>query len=392
MQQTRQKRDPSPSGAQWDASITLRAVQSESLQIRNSTNVQKYPPSPTSTTFQSCSSSSLSNTMSPNTSSRSVGSSNRTTMSNVTTDSIGQQQIEQRGRQGFVSNNNNNKFHSYSLSVDTAKAQQQFYKQHETALGLFRSVEATSPTSTTGSQYHYWRGGDSPALIKGSEPPFIYAERRPSWTLDNTYSSTQRGAPLLSPNPTSFDNHHLKHRKAESQGNPLHNIQMIEQEAKALMLLRSESSQKNEKNAIVKPLRISSKPQSNQGEKVRFDDSHSNPKRSLKDEPSVRPSFLKKAFGSPQKKIEKETKTETPIRSAIRNSHSSSSLRHQKGKQRETLTRMISAPTLIETSSTASPVLQQQIHSFPERQKSEDVSQPKRRKRAPPPPPPRRKQ
>ncbi|MCO5613985.1 hypothetical protein L7F22_068265 [Adiantum nelumboides] len=420
MHQHSQRRDPSPSGAQWDASITLRAVQSESLQMRNPSNVQKYPPSPTSSNFPSSSSSSL-GTTTPGTmtnASSSIGSmnvsSNRTTMSN-STDSIAQQNAtDPRGRSGFKQNG----FHSYSLSVDTAKAQQQ-QQQHQSALGLFRSMEATSPTSTAGSQYHYWRGGDSPALMKGSEPPLIYAERRPSWTLEQV-SSTARGAPLLSPTATGFENYHMQHKKAESQSNPLDSIQMIEQEAKALMLLRSESGQKIEKyNTPVKPLRISSrtsqggtdyssKEKQTKPEGVRFDESRPTTKRSVSVEltPSTsRPSFFKKAFGSPQKSKEKTIKEEkrqtNPTRSIVRSSHSSSSLR---GKQREHLTRMISAPTLVETSSTASPVQEQMgFKSYPspkermeELQKTEDAilglsEQPKRRKRAPPPPPPRRK-
>ncbi|PWN33701.1 uncharacterized protein FA14DRAFT_180337 [Meira miltonrushii] len=404
MHQHRHRRDPSPSGAQWDASITLRAVQSESLQMRNPSNVSKYPPSPTSTTFSSASYNTLPSTM-MTTNTSSTSTSNRTTMSNSTDPPIGQQAINLRGRPAG--------FHSYSLSVDTAKAQQQ------TALGLFRSTEATSPTSTTGSQYHYWRGGDSPVLMKGSEPPFNYAERRPSWTQENV-SSTRRGAPLLSPTSTSFDQPRTQHKRAESHSNPLDNIKLIEQEAKALMLLRSESGQKSEKNAPVKPLRISSRmpegvtdyssaEKEGNKERVRFDDSRPTAKRSLTVEPTPtsRPSFFKKAFGSPLKKTEKEAKEERrttqtmpTTRSIVRNSHSSSSLR-QKSKQRDTLTRMISAPTLIETSSTASPVQTQM--QFPQNDRKETLpkaedsiaglngNQPKRRKRAPPPPPPRRK-
>lgn len=408
MHQHKNGRDPSPSGARWDASITLRAVQSESLlQMRNPSNVPKYPPSPTSTTtFSSASINSGPNTMMTNASS-SIGSantSNRTTMSNPT-DSIGQQAIQSREKPAG--------FHSYSLSVDTAKAQQQ------TALGLFRSIEATSPTSTAGSQYHYWRGGDSPALMKGSEPPLNYAERRPSWTQENV-SSTRRGENLLSPTSTTFDLPQIHHRKAESQGNPLDNIRMIEQEAKALMLLRSESSQKGEKHAPVKPLRISSKvpegvavassaDKEGNKERVRFDDSRTTANRSLtvEQQTTAKPSFFKKAFGSPQKKTEKNVKDDKQTtqakpmpRSIVRNSHSSSSLRHN-GKQRETLTRMISAPTLVETSSTASPV--QTYKQFTENERKEPLQraedtivglngkQPIRRKRAPPPPPPRRK-
>lgn len=451
MQQHQQRRDPSPlrgtgGAAQWDASITLRAVQSESLQMRNSSNVPKYPPSPKSTTFPSSSSSSLHSSR-PGTMtnvSSSMGSSTNTsngTSLSHTKESIGQSCLDSGptvARPGLQKNQNG--FHSYSLSVDTAKAQQQFQPHPQTALGLFRSIEATSPTSTAEGPYHYWRGGDSPALIKGNEPPLEYAERRPSWTLEHV-SSTRRAAPHLSPNTAAIDHHHheIQQKNAESRGNAMDATQMIEQEAKELMLLRSGSNKKMETGQIVKPLRVSSRhPQGATdysakssdkirsqctAEKVRFDDSRPTIKRTSSQEPTSSPSrtsFFKKAFGvssSPQKRKDKVVKVDRRTssrqhsnsaspRSIVRNSHSASSLR-QMGRQGNTLSRMISAPTLVETSSTASPVQGRSefLPSPSPRSRAETLEnaqkemltvqitddQPKRRKRAPPPPPPRRK-